>query len=449
MKRSWSLARQLMARLTFGLMALWLLCAVGVGLALRHEVGEVFDSALQETAQRLLPLAIEELDDHDDKTENREVRTEVEAHEEYLVYQVRGGDGRILIRSHDAPARPFAAALTRGFAEAGGWRIYTERAKGGRLFIQVAEPTRHRDKAIVEMLIWLIAPLALLVPLAGLLVFDAVRRAIKPIGGLGSAIRARGGADLEPIEDAGLPDELAPIVSDVNRLLDRLSSALEAERSFAANSAHELRTPVAAALAQLQRLERDLAGRPEAARVTQIAGLLRRLGDLVEKLLQLARAEAGIAMRREPVDLAAVTRLVAEDFARSGRFADRLEVSAESEEPVIVEADLDAVAIALRNLIENALMHGPSNGKVTVHVAASRSVHVVNGGPPVPPERLAALKQRFARGATRAAGSGLGLAIADTIARQIGGSLVLLSPASGRLEGFEAVLDFSADPYRP
>ncbi len=453
--RSWSISRRLISGLTAALILLWLVAAAIAGSIVRHEVNEVFDSALQETAQRLAPLVVsgftvledEEEDDDEEKDgeEPHEVRVisenlEFAAHEEYLVYQVRDANGHVLLRSHDAPAKAFPVALKRGHAEADDWRFFTERVPPGRIFITVGEPLSHRREAVYETLGGVAAPLGVLIPLAGFVIFWTVRRSLAPVAEVRAALDARGGGDLSPLPYEAMPEELAPIIADVNGLLARLESVLESERAFAANSAHELRTPVAAALAQTQRLAVELRGTPQQARIDQIATTLHRLGDLVEKLLQLARAESGIALSRDPVDVMPAMRLVAQEFMRRGDTAGRLHFDDGGRSRLVARIDMDAFAIALRNLIDNALHHGRGGGPVVVHIESDGSIHVVNGGPVVPPQRLATLTRRFERGAAEAPGAGLGLAIVETILAQSGGKLELLSPARGRSDGFEAVL---------
>lgn len=446
MIKRWSLSRRLSTTLIVGVAGLWLIAVTAAILVVSDEMSESLDSVLQETAQRLLSLAVDDLLDQEAAGDAHEIRgaLAVEAHDEYLIYQLRDAGGRMLIRSHDAPNEPFPVPLAVGFADAGDWRFYTEPTDDGRMFMQVAEPLEHRQEALVEILSWLTAPLALLIPLAGVIILVAVRRMLAPIAGVREAIAARGGSDLSPVPDDGMPVELAPIVGDVNRLMQRLAQAFESERAFAANSAHELRTPVAAALAQLSRLSADLHGTASVPRVEQIAAILQGLGRKIEKLLQLSRAEAGIALRRQPVDLIQVVELLVDEFRHDERGGGRLELDIASDEPVIVETDIDALAIALRNLIENALVHGSATAPVRVSVAADRTMRVSNEGAVVPPERLTKLTQRFERGAAETAGSGLGLAIADAIIHQAGGRLELRSPMRGRDDGFEAVVHFPA-----
>ena len=446
----WSIAQRLSSVLTLAIAALWLVAVIVAAAVVRHETNEVFDSALQETAQRLVPLVVDGFGEEDEEEAHElearviEENLEFAEHEEYLVYQVRDAEGHVLLRSHDAPATAFPAALRRGLDEADGWRFFTEHYVPSDLYVQVGEPLAHRREAVYETLAGLIAPLALLIPLAGFVIFRTVRRSLAPLLAVRAELDARGGANLSPIASDAMPTELAPIIEDVNRLLARLGKVLDSERAFAANSAHELRTPVAAALAQTQRLASELQGngdlQGQRTRVDQIASALHRLGDLVEKLLQLARAEAGIALSRDPVDVMPALRLVVEELARRGGIGDRLDFDDGGWQTLPARIDIDAFAIALRNLIDNALHHGRKGGPVQVFVDVEGAIHVRNEGAVVPPERLARLTERFERAGAAATGAGLGLAIVEMILAQSGGTLTLHSPALGRADGFEAVL---------
>jgi len=442
--RPWSLSRRLIVSLTASLGALWLLAAVLASWAAVHETNEIFDSALQETAQRLLALAVDDLDDLTERAERDGFEAEdtipLPGHDEYLVYQFRDRNGRVLLRSHDAPEDPFPVPLVHGFAGLGGQRVYTETSPDGKLVIQVAEKQAHRYRALLRGLASLIVPLLLPPPLAGLIIWRTVGRSIRPLRALREEIARRSGSNLNPLPEAGLPGELTPIVRDVNRLIERLGAALEAERAFAANSAHEMRTPVAAALAQVQRLGAELAGAPQQARIHAIEEALRRLADRLAKLLQLARADSGVAVTSETSDLLPIISLVIDEYARMPAHAARIDLDAGAADRLTARIDIDAFGIVLRNLLENALRHGDPAQPVKVSIAGDRAIHVVNGGSAIAPEVLRRLTQRFVRGGTSAEGSGLGLAIAEKILDQAGGRLELHSPATGRKDGFEAII---------
>jgi two-component system, OmpR family, sensor kinase len=207
---------------------------------------------------------------------------------------------------------------------------------------------------------------------------------------------------------------------------------------------------VAGALAQIQRLIAEVPDGPTRTRARQVEASLTDLAELAEKLLQLSRAEAGIGRADHPVDLMPVLRLVVTDFRRRAAGSKRLKLLVEDDAALIEAVDIDAFAIALRNLIENALLHGDPNGPVTVSVdPAGRSIAITNRGTVIERGRLASLTQRFARGDTIAAGAGLGLAIANTLVEGMGARLVLLSPAPGDEDGFQARIEFVVESTSP
>lgn len=253
---------------------------------------------------------------------------------------------------------------------------------------------------------------------------------------LSAEVAGRDASDLAPLTTAGLQAELMPIRDAVNRLMAHLARTLEAERNFTANAAHELRTPVAASLAQTQRLIAEAPDGPLRDRARAIEAELQRLARLGAKLLDLSRAEGGAVLAPAPRDLAPILDLVVADFTRAG--APRLRLSLPAAAPS--RLDPDAFAILARNLIENALTHGDPAQPVAVTLGADASLRVVNAGPVVPPDQLDRLTRRFERAGSRARGAGLGLAIAASIAEAAGARLVLSSPAPGRNDGFEAAL---------
>ena len=311
--------------------------------------------------------------------------------------------------------------------------------------MQVAELPEERRDAIKAIWLGLAAPLLGLLPIAGLVIFWTVRRTTRPILEVQRQLGARDGEHLDPIDPHGLPGELMPIIHDTNRLLQRLKVALEAERSFAANSAHELRNPIAAARAQAEVIAASLKGSPDHARATELIATLGRLGFRIEKMLQLARAGAGLGLARAETDLVAITRLVVEDYTKKPQIGPRLVFDPGPSESVIVTTDPDALGIALQNLIDNAMGHGAPGAPIEVVIGLGPTVRVVNEGPIIGPDELKKLKGRFERAGRRSApGSGLGLAIVDEIMRQAGGSLELSSPACRRMSGFEATLRFPA-----
>jgi two-component system OmpR family sensor kinase len=438
MSRAASLQRRLSIGLAIGITVIWLAGTLAAGLIIRHELDEAFDSALQETAQRLLPLAILDIVDRDAPTPQAHRVAAIGEHEEYLTYLVRDASGNVLLQSHDADPAVYPGVPAHGFRDTPTHRLYGEAAVSGTIYIEIAEPLAHRREAAFEATIGLIAPLPILIPLSLLGIWWFVRRSMRAVLAFSTEIEIRGEGNLSPLSSVQLPAEIAPIAEAVSRLMERLRRALEAERSFAANSAHELRTPIAAALAQTQRLIVEAPEWTMRDRARQIEASLRQLAHLSEKLLQLARAEGGGQISETPQDLLPVLSHLADEFRQRPEVGGRLQLECNDQPALYSQIDMDAFAILMRNLIENALAHGQSDGTVRIAVSGEGAIRVINTGNSVPFETLARLKERFARGGRAANGSGLGLAIADMIATGAGGRLDLISPAAGREDGFEA-----------
>ncbi|MCZ8042756.1 MAG: ATP-binding protein [Beijerinckiaceae bacterium] len=432
-----SLQRRLALALTGGVMALWLLATVAAGLLLRREIDEVFDSALQEVVQRVLPLAYTEILAREaDAGSDPQRIASVGAHREYITYIVRDAAGRRLLQSHDADLAQFPPNPAHGFSDGPSSRLYTEIAVSGTIVVTAAERPGHRQKAVRDAILLLAWPLVLLLPLgiAGTWVLVAVT--LRPVVAFRHEIEARGSGHLAPVSVSHLPSEIAPVAEAVNALMARVRRALDAERSFTANSAHELRTPVAAALAQAQRLRAELPEGAARARTVEIESALKRLARLSEKLLQLARAEGASLIGEAPEDLVPALRLVLDDLAAEGAVAVTLPPAGR----FVSTLDLDAFAILARNLIENALKHGDASQPVRVALTDDGRFSVVSAGPVLEPAILAAMTQRFVRGTTMAEGAGLGLSIVQAIAQGVGAEIAFVSPATGQAGGLEVVV---------
>jgi two-component system OmpR family sensor kinase len=440
MNRPWSLRRRLALSLLAGFSALWLTGTLIAGTVIRKELDEAFDSALRETAQRVLPLAVIDILNREEALPERRL-SPLGPGQEFLTYVVRDGSGRVILESHDADRAVFPRLPETGFSDTATHRIYGEAAVSGTIFVEVADALAHRRRAALEATLSLVAPLALFVPLSAIGVWWLVGRGLRPVLGLRDAIEARGAGDLSPLAVEKLPDEVEPVADAVNRLMERLNRSLAAERSLASNSAHELRTPVAGALAQTQRLIAQLGEGPFAERARAIEASLQRLARISEKLTQLARAEGGGVISGEAADLGPVLDAIVDTFRGAGAQGTRLAYGGAAPGALVARLDPDAFGILIRNLIENALKHSPPGTPVEVAASPGR-VSIVNAGPVVPAGRLSDLTRPFVRGPSTAEGSGLGLAIAGAIAANGGIGLSLRSPATGRTDGFEATLEF-------
>ncbi|QRY65570.1 sensor histidine kinase N-terminal domain-containing protein (plasmid) [Ensifer sp. PDNC004] len=428
-----SMTRRLAIALT-GIVALFWFVALGLGVyVMQDEFTEIFDSGVQETAERLLQVIADDVarDAADGAPKASVVAPALNA--QYLTYQVRDRDGRVLF--DDGAPEPFAVPLATGFSQTATHRIFTAGTTDGSLYVQVADAMEHRTEALMEGGTALLLPLLVLIPGSILAIVFVVRSTLSPVSQLRDDILTKDSGNLAPIDEATLPRELRAIARSVNLLLARLKAGLEAEREFTSNSAHELRTPIAGALAQTQRLAREVP--PEyQPRTAQIERALVHLSRLAEKLLQMSRAEAEIAISDEQHDLLPVLMVVMQDLERSALGANRLNVHVAKGTVLERPIRVDAFAIVLRNLLENALIHSPPGSRVDLHVDPM-GIRVTNESAVVAADVRANLTKRFVRGPTEASGSGLGLAIVERLVEQMQGELRIASPARGKTQGFE------------
>ncbi|MBX4941099.1 sensor histidine kinase [Rhizobium binae] len=441
-----SLQTRLALALGLSVTLLWLAAAAVTAHRLGGQMEEVFDDGLKATAQRILPIARHDLredhqgrdaTDYDDNGEDDDGDGRIGREARYgedVSFIVREQTGQVLLGSKGADASIFPPFTKRGFLRTATHQLYYDTSFDGKLTIAVAEPLDHRTELSRKMLLGLVLPLIVVIPLSLLAIYLAVRRSLRPVRALRQELANRGAQDLSPVTDSGLPTELLPISAGVNQLLDRLTAAFHAERAFAANAAHELRTPVAGAIAQAQRIRSETKEKLTSQRAAEIETTLKRLMRVSEKLMQLARAEGGRLQSDEPSDLRTVLQMVLQDFARAGEGRISLRVP---QAPVLSMLDPDAVGILCRNLIENALKHGALDGKVEVSLQLGGLLSVANDGPILPPDAIDRLMRRFERGNVEIGGSGVGLAIVKAIADRIGADVTIVSPRPARNEGVQ------------
>ena len=317
MKAAASLQKQLVYGLTLGIALFWVVATVISGLVVQHRLDQVFDNAMQEAAQRILPLAVLDILNREEPGTPQRVAP-LTAQQGGFAYLVRDVQGNTLLQSSSADLSVFGEQSIVGFTTTATHRVYGASALRETLFLQIAEPLSYRRKAVLEATVALLLPLLFLIPLSMLGIWLFVRYSLRNVRSYRHAIEARGVGNLSAIQMDKLPAEVSPIADAVNRLIDRLRRALETERRFTANSAHELRTPLAAALAQVQRLPHEVPDGPLQVRATQIETSLKELSRLTEKLMQLAKAEGGGVLSEVPQDLVV---LLAQDVGQLQRTA--------------------------------------------------------------------------------------------------------------------------------
>jgi two-component system, OmpR family, sensor kinase len=339
-----------------------------------------------------------------------------------FVVQVWSIDGVQIFRSSESVGLPQRAVLGFSNMLVGGkpYRVYSMQTRFQ--VIQIAQDMRPRQAMARSLALRTVWPIAWMAPLLMMVAWWVVSASLKPVARVRAQVAARAADDLSPVDAGDLPEEIRPLVNELNLLFGRVQNAFHAQQYFVADAAHELRSPLAALRLQAQGLQR---ARDDAARSVAVERLLAgidRATRLVEQLLVLARQQAsatagGIDSTVELTER--VRQVMAESAPRAA--ARHIDLGMKKGDPARVRGQSEALAILVRNLVDNAIKYTPEGGQVDVSVIseADRVLLVVeDSGPGIPEADRARVLDRFYRvpGET-APGSGLGLAIVSAIAQ--------------------------------
>jgi two-component system OmpR family sensor kinase/two-component system sensor histidine kinase QseC len=264
-----------------------------------------------------------------------------------------------------------------------------------------------------------------------------VHRGLLPLREITAEVQQRDVRSLAALETANLPREIAPLVSELNRLLARLQQAFSAQRAFISDAAHELRSPLTALRLQLQLLDRapDEAAREEAR--GRLGGAVERAIHLVEQLLALARSEPQETVADfDIVDLSAAAAEGITDTHDLAR-ARGIDLSLDSTPNILIRGDREGLRTLVRNLVDNAVRYSPPHGSVQVRCAIAAHearLEVVDTGPGIAPvDRERVFDRFYRRAAAQESGTGLGLAIVKAIAQRHGARISLEDAPGGGL----------------
>lgn len=346
-----------------------------------------------------------------------------------MFYAVRGPAREILDGEPGLPLPPPTSPRLAG----GEGRVYYDAFLNGRpiriaalqreiagqpVTVLAGETLVKRNALVREIIVGMLLPELLLILVAVAVVWFGVRSGLRPLSALRQALADRSPSDLRPVEVV-VPEEIRPVVTEVNGLLQRLDDSLSSQRAFVSDAAHQLRTPIAALQAQVEAtLNEPPAG--ERLRLDGILGATQRLAHLVDQLLALARAEPSPTQTQPEIALADVARRVAETWLPAA-LKKGIDLGFELA-PAHVRGNDLLLQELLGNLLDNAIRHTPAGGTITVACGSDDGrawLAVEDSGPGVPPAERGRVFERFYQTpGSRSEGCGLGLAIVRRIARQ-------------------------------
>ncbi len=362
-----------------------------------------------------------------------------------LVFQV-WLNNELIGASRNAPTTPITDG-TAGFSnvkfDGFGWRAFTlESEDTGRLII-VAESTDIRFEVADNIVLASVLPILSGLPVIGLIIWLAVGRGLQPVNLLAREMGEKRSDNLSTVEDIEIPGELDPLVRSINELLARLQSAIERERGFAADAAHELRTPISVLKLQLHNLLEEARG--DDSQLRQLQQSASRLERSVEQVLMLYRmTPEQYSARFEVLDLTELTReAIATLYPLLRNKGQNIEMDGDK---ALIKGDPTALTTLIINLIENASRYSGDNGEIRVTVSPTAdaiALTVEDNGPGIEAEQREKVFERFYRGQhdTSVAGTGIGLAIVSSVAEIHGASISLDS--SGFATGLAVTVTFS------
>jgi len=420
MSQKISLKQRLLIRTLGGVLLAWVATAAFVWFEAQHEVDELLDAHLTQSAALLV---VQQNATPEDEEPFLDAPT-LHKYAHRVAYQVFDED-RLVMHSPNVAHTPMAQHK-EGFEtlilpDGNLWRIFATAGRDHDVQIYVAERTDSRDEILRAVMRGFLPPLAVALPLLLIGLWWNIRSSLQPLQRLRQVLLKRDTKTFTPINLNETPQEVQPMLDALNDLLQRLAQRMETERRFTADAAHELRTPIAAIRAQAQVALTSVTNdyvRQQALQDTIVG--CDRASRVVEQLLTLARMEGPQDVVSEPFRLDQLVQQVIADLTPEAlRRGQTLELLAP--EALLIQGQSTLWQILLRNLIDNALRYSPDSAVVRIDAnridSAYVQVTVQDSGPGISSADMARLGERFFRVlGTAATGSGLGWSIVRRIA---------------------------------
>jgi two-component system sensor histidine kinase QseC len=424
--------------------AVWCGAVLWTYLYTQHQVERVLDARLTEAARMVSSL----ITDHHidvaaavDTAMARDIPPDFTVaqgnYNRQLSCQIWSLQGQLVSRSDSAPATSLAGH-DNGFNETvidgERWRVYAVVNPTLGVRVLVGDSLEIRDRLVGDVVKGQLLSALAILPVLAALIWFGVDRGLAPLNRIANTLSGRSAEALHPIEAEGAPREVRPLLGALNALFHRVSEAREREKTFIAYAAHELKTPLAGLKTQAQvALRSDDAGIRDAA-LRHISTSVDRTGRLVRQLIDMAAVDSAEAARAMmAVDVATVIADVSADL-ETLRAARQITIATAVRDGVTATVDHTLLRLAVKNILENAILHAPAGSRVDIVVEETPtgfSIAVVDEGAGMTPDEARHLKGRFTRGSREGEGTGLGLPIVEMAVRKLGGDLTFEQQAAG------------------
>jgi two-component system sensor histidine kinase QseC len=356
-------------------------------------------------------------------------------------FQVWTNGGKLLLHSSTAPKIPLTSELD-GFSDKKiskqDWRVFTTYNNKAGIRTVLAERYNTRNELGHRIAQDDLYIMLLTFPLSGLLIWIIIGRGLDSLDRVAEEVANRAPSHLEPVDLDEVPEEIKPVIDELNKLFFRLKEGFEREKRFAADAAHELRTPLAALKTQAQVAlhSQDIEEKNRA--IQKLIVSVDRSTHIVQQLLTMSRLVPG-ASHIEGKGYVNLTRLAREVLAMLAPSAVEKQIDLEfvtSSENLSIYANPTALDILIRNVVDNAIRYCKEHGHIKVSLSKFSNneilLEVSDNGPGIPPELRDRVFERFFRVlGNKSPGSGLGLAIVQQICDLHGGRVMLDTPKKG------------------
>jgi len=415
-----------------------------------HEVQELFDAQLAQSARMILSIALTEvqeghvgklqkliflnklqlkdkphLGEEEEEEEDEDELENGHLYENKLAFQVWDLHGNMILRSGNAPLEPLSNnknGFSDQFIDSTQWRVFSLWNNEHNHLVMTAERYDLRMDLVRKITLKLLLPFLLMLPVLTFLLWLAVGKGLQPLKRIADEVKKREEHFLKELDTSHVPSEVKPLVYALNNFFIKVKASIEKERRFTSDAAHELKTPLAAIKTHAQLAQSASDSKSLNHSLSQLNAGTSRANHIVDQLLALARSESGNTQQQSlvPVDLHKLATEITGELAPMA-INKNINLSVQDSSPIIINADPSGLSMLIRNLVDNAIRYIPDSGEVKINFSQTEhlvELHVIDTGPGIPDksERKKVFERFYRSEGMSQSGCGIGLSIVKQVA---------------------------------